>query len=216
MKLLAVIGIVICGFMSVSSIAEESREQEATEKRAIDLSEIITTSPQPELRPIKVAWEKDDKQPPGAFGNVLHQIQSINNGASSVFLVDAKNTQDGIFASLSVLIGWRSADTPATVNTGKPRRGSHWLVAYLGAGPSTPTWWTIKSITVAKSKVILSYSASKPSPATADVVPYLYWVELGALTPGSYELQLFDADRGELTLMRRVEVAPGKEKGGPR
>ena len=215
-KVLLVSGIAVSFFVIGLAMADESRDQGTEESRKISLSEIVTSGPQEQLLPIKEAWEKDGKQLPDVFSNAIRQIHGISNGASNAFLVDATNTQDCISASLSVLTGWRSADTPAPVNTTKPLRGSHWMIAYLGAGPSTPTWWTVESVAVAKDKVTLSYKAAKPSPATGDVRPYLYWIPLGKLAPGTYELQLFDADRGAVTLLRRVQVSTVAEKGNAR
>jgi hypothetical protein len=197
-------------------MAKEPSPGKTDRKSMISLFDIVTTGPQQQLLPIKEAWEKDGKQSPDVYRNAIRQIHSINNGASNAFLVDATTAQDCISASLSVLAGWHSADTPVPVNTTKPLRGSHWMVAYLGAGPSTPTWWTVESVVVAKDKVILRYKASKPSPATADVRPYMYWIPLGKLASGTYELQLLDADRGSVTLLRRVEVSDIGVRGSTR
>ncbi len=215
MNRLLTVGGVAAGFLVIAhALAEESREENMKEQRPIPLSEIVTTSPQKGLQQVRDALQQENAALKSeATDGYLRQIQSISNGSSNAFLVDAINTSDSIAASLSILVGWRSANTPAPVNTTKPKRGSHWLVAYLGSGPSTPTWWNVESVSATKSTVTLTYKRSKPSPATADVHPYFYWVPLGKLDPGPYEVQLLDADRGVISLMRRVEVEVNTEKG---
>jgi hypothetical protein len=190
------------------AMGAESRDDKANEPRTITLSAIVTTSPQKGLQNVRdVLQQKGNSQEPEAADGYLRQLLSGSNGSSNVFLVDATTIHDALAASFNILVGSRSADTPATVNTAKPFRGSHWLVAYLGAGPSTPTWWTIESVELEKNKVILSYRPSKPSPATADVRPYYYWIPLGTLDPGTYELQLVNLDQKLVRLVRRVDVA---------
>ncbi len=184
------------------------------ETRSIPLSEIVTTSPQKGLRHIRdTRFETNNKWDPEVF---LQQIHNVSNGGSNAFIVDATNLYDALWASLDVLTGPRRVDAPVPVNRSKPERGNFWLVAYLGSGPSNPSWWTISGVTVDKSKVVLSYQESKPSPATADVRHYYYWVPLGKLEPGPYEIQLLDVDKGVVTLMRRVDVKPINARGGSR
>jgi hypothetical protein len=145
---------------------------------------------------------------------VLQQLSDLSRGSSNVFLVDANNFYDALSASFSILAGSNKPDTPPRVTKSKPERRSHWLVAYFGPGPSTPTWWTIERVIVDEGKVVLSYRRSKPQPATDDVRPYYYWIPLAKLNAGPYELQLFDADKNATTLMRRVDVGSTDEKGG--
>jgi hypothetical protein len=42
--------------------------------------------------------------------------------------------------------------------------------------------------------------------STADIHYYYYWVPLGKLDDGVYNLELFDTDLKAVTLMRRVEI----------
>lgn len=183
---------------SAYATADESRD----EKRTIPLSEIITTSPQKDLRSID-----DVVGPKEAYNSYMMRFRNVSDGSSNVFLVDAKKIRDALDASSNVLFGSRSTDTPASQDKPNPERGSHWLVAFLGSGPSNPVWWTLESVSVKKGKVTLSYRKSKPRPATHDVRPYYFWIPLGKLDPGAYDVQLFDAEKGLVSLMRRVEVS---------
>lgn len=202
------VGIAGCLLMTAYVKAEESQDPKVEEARTIPLTEIVTTSPQKGLRNID-----DVLGPAEAYNTFMARFRNVTDGSSNAFLVDAIELRDALNASSRVLFGSRSADTPAPVNTPNAVRGRLWLVAYLGSGPSNPTWWTIESVRVAKGKVVLNYHRPKPQPATADVWRYLYWIPLGNLQPASYEVQLIDADTNALTLLRRVEITGTVAKG---
>jgi hypothetical protein len=143
----------------------------------------------------------------------MMKFRNVGDGSSNIFLVDAPKLRDALDASSNVLFGSRSADTPAPVDTPEPERGSHWLVAYLGTGPSTPTLWIIEGVRVGEGKVVVSYNRPKPQPATDDARRYHFWIPLGKLDSGTYDLQLFDTGKKLITLMRRVEVLSDTERG---
>jgi hypothetical protein len=204
-----VVGVIAIGLVvSQHAMAVESQDANTGEKRTIPLSEIVTTSPQDGLHNLSDAMQqKATDQNPETFTRQLHGASS---GYSNLFLVDATDLHDALSASFTVLAGSQAVDTPAPVNKSKPKRGKYWLVAYLGSGPSNPTWWTVESVIVEKSTIRLTYHKTKPRPATDDIRRYYFWIPLGKLTPGDYELQLFDSDKAAATLMRRVEVMPLK------
>ena len=151
-----------------------------------------------------------------ATNEYLRQIlQNSSEGTSNVFLVDATDVHSAIAASFSVLVGSRSADEAVPENKPDPtRRGRYWLVVYLGSGPSSPTWWTIEEAAVESGKVVVSYRMSKPRPATDDIHRYYYWIPLGKLDPGTYQVELFDSASKTVRLMRCVEVIPTQGTGG--
>ncbi len=181
----------------------------AEEVVEIPLNEIVTTGPQNGLQHGRDLFQQDESEHKRrSVEEYLRQIQSIARGSSNVFLVDATNIFDAISASFSILVGTRSADTPAPVNTAEPIRGSHWLVAYLGSGPSSPSWWKVEETKIAGNTITFSYRKTLPSPATKDIHPYFYWIPLGNLSPGAYEIRLFDTHLQVTSLLRRVEVSP--------
>jgi hypothetical protein len=181
-----------------------SNEDNEPGDRVVPPSRILTTGPQKGMRHVRNVFQQaDNGQGAELF---LRQLHDVSNNSSDVFLVDATDVMDALSASLSVLIGAHSADTPASGDAACARQGSYWLVAYLGTGPSSPTWWTVDHVVVGKNRVVLSYRKSKPAPATDDVQFYYYWVPLGRLDNSHYEIQLFDGERRATTLMRRVDV----------
>ena len=133
----------------------------------------------------------------------LHAFQIVTMGPSNAFLVDAITASDAIEASRTVFFGGRSADTPPPVNQPDPKRGSYWLVAYLGIGPSGPAF-VIEEASVERDTIRLTYSRPKPSSVTADIHHYYYWVPVGKLRPGEYRIELFDSGQKKVTMLRRV------------
>lgn len=169
---------------------------------SIPLSDIVTTSPQPKMRYLADIFPDDTRN------NYERQFSGITTNASNIFLVDAANNAGAIGVSAAVLFGALSADTAAVANMPKPQQGSHWMVAYLGFGPSEPTWWTIEGASVEGDKIRLTYRKAKTTEATADIHHYYYWIPLGKLKPGVYYVELFDSSVKAITLSRRVVVMP--------
>lgn len=203
-RLMMLSGIAAGFFLIAHVMAAESRDDKEKNAHTIPLSEIVTTSPQEGLKAVQdIMQQKGNAQSGNEY---LRKLLAGTNGSSNVFLVDATSIYDALAASFSILVGARSAETPAPVNTAEPKRGSHWLVAYLGSGHSSPSRWTIERVTVDTNKLVLTYRKSSPAPASEDSRQYYYWIPLGKLNPGVYEVQLFDADKEAVILMRRVDV----------
>lgn len=195
----------------------ESEDEEKSDGEVVEISmsSMLTTSPQEGMLQTRDAFPQQSGDRNNIVTNsylrqILHETQG---GASNAFLVDATDASDAVNASFRVLVGSGGAEIPVPVDKPDLLRGSLWLVVYLGSGPSNPTWWTVEGVTVDKARVVLSYRKPKPQPATDDRRRYYYWVPLGKLDQETYEIQLFDADKGVVTLMRRVEVMPTTERG---
>ncbi len=197
----AVIQLATMGHTSLGETSESS-------ERIVPLSSVVTTGPQKGMEPANNVFRQEDgKRDNKAYYNYIGKIeQNTHSGASNAFLIDATTVQDAVRASTRILLGSRAARTPAAVNTVHPIRGSHWLVAYLGTGPSDPTWWTVESIKVKDKTIRLAFRESPPTGATRDGLLYYYWAPLGTLNPGTYDIELFDLDRTTISLMRKVEV----------
>jgi hypothetical protein len=192
------------GFLSwcVAALAWAETPNVGTE-RSIPLTSIFTTSPQGGVQAFEVVFPKE-----GERRKQFQRISAFSSGASNLFLVDATNPLDAFKASLSVLEGSHSADTPAPVNTADPERGSHWLVAYLGVGPSQPVWWVVESVTVNRNAIRVNYHQPKASIVTRDVWKFYYWIPVGTLDPGKYQLEFYNTKEKAVTLSRRVTVEP--------
>jgi hypothetical protein len=182
---------------------------EAAQTRQIPLGETLTTSAQEGLQNVGDAFsDPDNPEVKSANGYLQKILRSSENGASNVFLVDATSAVDAVRSSAGVLLRSRAADSPAPVNMGRPKRGAHWLVAYLGTAQCFPVRWNVEGVAVEGNRIRLAYHTpdSTVHAVTTDVHAYLYWVPLSELAPGVYQLELFDAGEEAVTLMRRVRV----------
>jgi hypothetical protein len=167
-QLLMACRIIAIVLVSEITTADKSRDDRDVQERAISLSQIVTTSPQQGMLHRKDVFpRKDGTRDPVVNDYQFQQIErAATSGASNVFLVDAPDIYGATNATSSIVLGSRAARTPAPVNAPKAKTGNYWFVAYLGAGPSSPTWWTVESVVVSASKIRMTYRESPPSPAT--------------------------------------------------
>ena len=174
----------------------------------IPLSSIVTTSPQKEMLRVKELLDQQtSEQIAKSTSGYLSKIYQANSGgASNVFIVDAGDAAAAIVASCSVLVGPWSANTPAYENKPDPNRGSYWMVAYLGWGDDDSTTWEVKEVRRQGKQITLSYHKKRLPEDSDQSHQYFYWIPLGQLSPGSYEVELVDLQSHSTTLARRVEV----------
>ena len=193
MRILA-IAVALCGFSNGI----------AAEPTTVPLTEILTTSGQEGLRDVSKEFSAKGIHAVQnkATKNLLDSILNAGPcGASSVFLVSASDVNEAIQASANVLAGSHSTDLPTPT-----KDPGHWMVAYLGVGPGSPPRWTVESVNVSRSIVRLSYREPPAGIRTSNMLSYYYWAPLGKLEPGTYQVELYDADEKAVTLMRRVVV----------
>lgn len=184
----------------------------AAEPVTVPLADMLTTSRQEGMQQVGEEFRRpgNEKENKSITGYLKQIYEASRQGASNAFLVDATNAHDAVRASASVLLGGRSASAAVPVEKQRAYLGSHWLVAYLGCGHSDPLPWIVENAAVVESKIQLTYRQPRAFIATSDSLPYYYWIPLGKLAPGTYEIELFDADEQAVTLMRRVEVTAGR------
>jgi hypothetical protein len=56
----------------------------------------------------------------------------------------------------------------------------------------------------------VNYHQSKANMVSLDVWRYYYWIPLGTLDPGNYQLEFYNTKENAVTLSRRVTVPPKK------
>jgi hypothetical protein len=187
------------GVSGVERARPERPEDRGAVVKQVPLKSVYSTSYQEGLK--RVDQGVGDK----AFPNEMAELyqQAIQLGASNVFLARGEDVAAAVKATWEVFTGGIPADTPVSPDR-PPKSGDMWLVAYLGVTGSDPTAFRVHSVEVSGTEIRLTYK--HPGSVTQDLHPYFYWVPLGKLAPGTYKLQLFDADQKEVTLMRRVRV----------
>ena len=180
---------------------------------SIPLSSILSTSGQADLQAVTPAYRivngKHKYVVPA--GEALEQFLQATKGqgASNAFLVDAPNDVSAIAASSAVFAGYSSANSPVALNQPNPPRGNHWLVVFTGVAGSAPVRWTVDSVTVDSGRVRFNYHKAPMGISTADIHYYYFWVPLGKLADGIYNLELHETNLKAVSLMRRVEVSKG-------
>lgn len=136
-------------------------------------------------------------------GDAIRELQkTYRSGASHVLLARGDNLRDAINATIRAA-GLLRADRPVTKPNAETR-GNYWLVAYLGLG--TFDSLTVKSVTVEENTIRLAYTERQSKNPVLMGYQYFYWIPVGKLDAGDYELELFDSGRKKVTLMRLVEV----------
>jgi hypothetical protein len=193
-------------FLLASFVLAES-PTENKDKVIIPLSSIVTTSPQKGMLHLgELLAQASDQVAKSTRGYQTQNYQANKGGASNVFMVDAGDAASAIVASYSVFVGPWSANTPAYENKPDPNRGSHWMVAYLGWGDNHSPTYEVDEVRRQGNVVTLKYR-TKPLPEDSDQEhQYFFWVPLGKLDPGSYEVKLEDGDSNTTKLTRRVEI----------
>lgn len=186
-------------------LAESPEENDDTV--IIPLSSIVTTSPQKGMLHLgELLAQASDQVAKSTRGYQTQNYQANKGGASNVFLVDAGDAAAAIVASYSVFVGPWSANTPAYENKPDPSRGLHWMVAYLGWGDDDSTTWEVEDVRRQGKQMTLRYRKKRLPEDSDQNHQYFFWVPLGKLDPGSYDVKLEDGDSNTTKLTRRVEI----------
>jgi hypothetical protein len=180
----------------------------AAGESSIPLSSVVSTSSQKEL--IRVY------QPPGHFddaiaktiGSHLDQIYLKTNGVgtSNIFIVYAPDITAAVAATSHAFINGDADDWNSDLYHYRQAAEECWLVVYLGIAGSSPPHWLVDAVSVKPPTIRFSYHRVKPGAVTEDIHQYFYWVPLGKLSPGVYQLELFDIGADTTALSRRVLV----------
>jgi hypothetical protein len=174
----------------------------------IPLSEVASNREQKGLKYIGSGVKLvDGKIVEEDYATALASLGKFRGGASNIFLVDANNIAELLRATSFALSDFHPAYEP--VQSSHIVTGNNWLAVYLGCAASESPRWEVQSVSVDKNTIRFTYRQPKRLYSSRDVVFYYYWVPIGALKDGAYNLELYDSGLKSVTLMRRVEI--GKE-----
>jgi hypothetical protein len=141
-----------------------------------------------------------------AYMHDLTQIQANQRGASNATLVRGDDIADAVKATRNTFASIMPADMPVTPDpSAKASPRPLWLVAYLGSS-SGSAGWQVQAVDVHGTTVRLTYTKWKARGGPTSILQYFVWAPLGDARAGTYTLELYDADRKEVMLMRRVVV----------
>jgi hypothetical protein len=169
------------------------------EARTIPLKEIYSTNGQKGLKPV----QRHLAEP---YGHDLNELYlKFHGGASNILLVRGKDFAEAVRSTRWGFAGV-SADAPVEgpyVSKAAPL----WVVAYLGAAGSEPPVWLVHSVVVQGPTVRVTFRKQESLGNSADFHHYFVWIPLGQAIARTYTLELFDADKQEVVLSRRVTAA---------
>lgn len=151
-----------------------------------------------------------DKPPAPELEELIRHQRSFYRDA---FLVPGQDIAAAIKATPRAYTDTVQLDVPVPIDPNEGVAQPAWLHVNLGAGPSTPVTWQVHAVEVKGGSMRVVYSLWKPAGggrrggSTDDIKHYIVWVPLSGISPGTYALELYDSDRKELTLERRVTIA---------
>lgn len=173
----------------------------------IELAWIYSTNGQKGLRPVTSSSFRladGTREYAQTYGLDLANIRKdFHGGGPNAFLVRADDFTNAVRATSLACLGSRSLGVPI----GPDDNSEHthfWLVAHFGTTGSDPPAWLIQSAQRRGNALRLTYVGGQPE--TKDMHHYFAWVPLGWVEPGTYTLELFDAEKKQATLRRRVEI----------
>lgn len=196
-------GLVACGKTPDPGPTENEQELRQEAARRVPLDSVYSTTGQKELKRVT-------RRPDESYGNDLSlMLRDWGTGLSNAFLVLAQDLTGAIKATREAF----SAAAPADIVVGrnKPLNASTlWLVAYLGTDGSTPPAWLIESVELDNKTIRVVYQSPRRTSSTNDSHQYFIWVPLDQRQPGTYTLELVDAETKQPSLVRRVKVLEAK------
>jgi len=197
-------GAILAVVLAASMISSQPPAPKAEEpKKTIPLESCYATSAVSGCQIIR-----DGGDEPYAFdlGELFRGNQA---GPSNVVLVRGKDIAEAVRATRWTFTSGLRADAPVPPNPSESKAEALplWLVAYFGMGPSDPGFGRVHAAEIRGRTVRVTYSRAHANKLTTDDAHYYLWVPLGKPEAGTYALELFDAARNEVTLMRRVVVS---------
>ena len=167
--------------------------------REIPLETVYSTSGQKQLRAI---WKEHDALTQQALKTL---DDPHNRGLDNLALVRGRTISEAVWACERAFRGNAGASA-AWHPEGAPSE-EIWLVVYLGTAGSNGPAYHVKSVTIMKNTIRFSYEWTDQA-VTDDEHPYYYWIPLGKLPTGVYQLEQFNVKDDVVKLSRRVKVTP--------
>lgn len=85
-------------------------------------------------------------------------------------------------------------------------KDQYWVVLYLGWDWISPAQWYIDSAKVEDGRVQIHISKTKKKGVSFLKQPYVYWIPIGKLKPGSYVLEVYDENQMRVTLAHKIKI----------
>ena len=187
---------------------QEGAVAQAEETRNIPLESSYSTSGQKGLRLVGSGYFLQDDGTKKYLEPCGSELEAISReagsvGASNVFLVRGNDIAGAVRATRWVFTGGRSADV-STLADAEAKQAPVWAVVYFGRAPSEPPVWLIRAVELKAKTMRVTFL--KRQGDVRESQQYFAWIPLGNVEPGVYTLELFDAEKKDAVLVRRVTI----------
>jgi hypothetical protein len=139
-----------------------------------------------------------------AYRAALNELMKAELGAKALYVVVGGNIGEAVTSTRDVISGKKSGTTIAANEDGI---ADAWLVVYLGRTSSNPRAWVLKSVEQMGNKIRVTYDTYQPQGVdvrTTDLHPYFYWVPLGDLPKGMFDVELYNSSDRSVVLTRKI------------
>ena len=178
----------------------------ADPKWSIDLSTVFSTFPEKPLKGIPrfLPPAPNAEAPRVVYQQIINELEQLRYPGTFLTLSRGDNLESAVFATREVRITGRSPEEAFSVDAKSPSK-NYWLAARLP--DSTGNDWHPRAVTIRDRTIRFSYEYVPQRGAMGQIVRRnLYWVPLGTLEPGAYELETYDAADRVILAKRRVRV----------
>lgn len=170
-------------------------------KTYIPLSEIYTTSYQPQL----AGMPRVPKDSSPAVNNIKAEVSK--SGTSNAFVMSADGNQELVYYTSDV---FRNAYPPEVIWRRKVKPGTPlnlWFVVVLPGAHSSPPAWEVVAAESYGSRLRVRYRYdTEAAIGSNDVHPYIYWCKVPETHHREYQLELFDEAKQRVVLSRQVQM----------
>lgn len=187
--------------VALATMACASCSSQPEEFEKIPFTQIYATVPQKGMKRVVLADELPFDQ------DRLERFRKLRPQASNLFLTNAEGLRgvDGVaFAAISFR-GHRELVLPKS-----PESRQTWLVIFFGFARPEPARWTVTSVEIGKSQLLVNFtepSAQARTEKDVDAVPYFVLVPMRDLKEGTYILELRKFPTKLLSFQRTVKVS---------
>ena len=134
---------------------------------------------------------------------MVNDLRRTKSLTPNVYLVGGKDIDNAIKHTHKLIYGSEFGDF---IKAGADGKAHAWVVLYLGISSSSPPMFSVDSIERIGMQIKINYQTHKPTFQTLDNACYYFWIPLGELSAGKYQLQVNSITDNEIVLSRRVTV----------
>jgi hypothetical protein len=200
MRRLSVTLLLLVGLLAIPSLFCTTERAFAGEWKGIPIERMWSTTGQKNVRQLH-------KGSPDTIGRELAQIyEKLPMGASNIFLVQGEDIRAAARATRRALINYQPVHAPVYPDD-EAKVDQLWVLVYFGSAGSTPPRWVLRGASEKEDTIRIGFEEPKrEGGGTDDLSQYFAWVPITKQSPGTLMLELYDVEKKEVVLMRRVTI----------